>query len=424
MALALVLLVAVSLGHSPQRSESRPMTLEAKADLFERRLQERHDYEGFIRSSELARPGDLASAILPPSDNDGLWTSIYVGAEAFRFAVTKQPEARQRARRSMEAMMRLEQVTGIPGFPARAMIRKGEFRHDDGVWRPSPDGVHEWKSDTSSDELVGHYFAYSGYYDFVATEAEKPGLRAVVGRITTHLIEHNYALIDWTGKPTTWAQYSAESLKDHPDEQSLNRVLLLGHLLTATHIAEGTPDAARFRAEYNKLIGQGYHLDVARYLETRTELNYSDEEMAMLGFYPLLRYEKDPKLRAVYLQGLDQWWQNEKREKNPLWIAIRDSCIGKRENAADGQWTLERIPMDMIEWTVTNSTRPDVVMDKELERNGGRQAVTFLPPDQRPVMKWNGNPFVVDGGNGGRAEDDGAFYLLPYWIGRYLGLWK
>src|ERR1035438_4213555 len=83
-------------GQSPQK----PITLEAKADLFERRLQERHDHEGFIRSSELAHPGDLTSASLPPSDNDGLWTSIYVGAAAFRYAVTKQPEARQRARRS------------------------------------------------------------------------------------------------------------------------------------------------------------------------------------------------------------------------------------------------------------------------------------------------------------------------------------
>jgi hypothetical protein len=45
-------------------------------------------------------------------------------------------------------------------------------------------------------------------------------------------------------------------------------------------------------------------------------------------------------------------------------------------------------------------------------------------PGERPVMKmkWNGNPFRIDGGNLGRTEDDGAFFLLPYWMGRYLGL--
>ena len=34
-------------------------------------------------------------------------------------------------------------------------------------------------------------------------------------------------------------------------------------------------------------------------------------------------------------------------------------------------------------------------------------------------MRWNSNPFVVDGGAGGHSEDDGAAYLLPYWMGRY-----
>jgi hypothetical protein len=61
-------------------------------------------------------------------------------------------------------------------------------------------------------------------------------------------------------------------------------------------------------------------------------------------------------------------------------------------------------------------------MENELDRANERQARQWLPPDERPVMKWNGNPFVVDGGNGGFSEDDGAFFLLPYWMGRYMGL--
>jgi len=33
-------------------------------------------------------------------------------------------------------------------------------------------------------------------------------------------------------------------------------------------------------------------------------------------------------------------------------------------------------------------------------------------------MKWNGNPFVIDGGAGGQGEDDGAAFLLPTgWAG-------
>jgi hypothetical protein len=77
--------------------------------------------------------------------------------------------------------------------------------------------------------------------------------------------------------------------------------------------------------------------------------------------------------------------------------------------------------MDTIEWTVRNSQRQDIVWASAPDRHGRREALTLLPPDERPVMKWNGNPFVVDGGNGGRGEDDGAAFLLPYWLGRYHG---
>ncbi len=386
-----------------------------KAAFFEERIEKRHDRYGFVASSELTIPGDLTSNRLHPSDNDGLWTAIYVGAEAFRFAVTHDPAARARARRSMEAIMRLESITGISGFPARAYIRKGDFRHSDGAWHFTADGEYEWKGDTSSDELVGHFYAYSVYYDLVAEESEKPALRAAVDRIATHLIDHGYNLVDITGKPTTWARYAPDYLQTARGEMALNSMLLLSHFLTAHHIT----GKRKYLDEYRKLIRLNYPQNAARLLETRRIVNYSDEEMAMLGWYPLFLYERDRGLRAVYRKGLDQWWENESREKNPLWIYIYNVATGERGRLDDALWTLTRIPMDLVTRTVKNSDRPDVKMLPELDRHRHGQSATLLPPDERPVMKWNGNPFVVDGGNGGRSEDDGAFYLLPYWMGRY-----
>jgi hypothetical protein len=34
-------------------------------------------------------------------------------------------------------------------------------------------------------------------------------------------------------------------------------------------------------------------------------------------------------------------------------------------------------------------------------------------------MKWNGNPFQLDYLSEGRSEDEGAFFLLAYWLGRF-----
>jgi len=140
--------------------EFRPMTLAAKAAAFERRIAERHTRHGLVADSELLEPGVFNNSHQYPNDNDGLWTAIYVAAEAFRYAVTKDARALDAARRSVNAMLRLEAITGRSGFPARSLRQRNEVRHADGIWHFTPDGGWEWKADTSSDEIVGHFFAY------------------------------------------------------------------------------------------------------------------------------------------------------------------------------------------------------------------------------------------------------------------------
>jgi hypothetical protein len=167
----------------------------------------------------------------------------------------------------------------------------------------------------------------------------------------------------------------------------------------------------------------GYAQVATRYKELREEINYSDEELAMLSFYGLFRYERDKDLLArFYWPALNQWWENERREENPLWTFIyaeaQPTKSVDRESAAR---TLYRMPMDTIDWSVKNSQRTDIALDRVRDRFARPQATTLLPPDERPVMKWNTNPFEVDSDSGGRDEDDGAAFLLPYWMGRYLG---
>ena len=403
------------------RIEFRPMTLEAKAAEFEKRIQARHNRYGMVADSELTIPGDLGSNRPVPNDNDGLWTAIYAAAESFRYAVTRSPEARAYARRSIEALMRLEEITGQPGFPARSYVRKGDYRPPGGVWRDTADGQFEWKADTSSDEVVGHFFAHALYYDLVAEEPEKPRIRGVVGRIMSHLLDHGYNLVDRvTGKPTTWGEWSPEFFQTSKGrvEIALNSAELLSHLRVAHYLT----GQERFLEAYRTLIGShGYARNTTRYLELRSDINYSDEELAMLSFYPLFLYEKDPALARTYRQGMEGWWQNIRRQKNPLWIFIYQQATGTREHTRDAVWSLARYPMDLITWTVENLSRADVRPQTQPDRFRRGQIRELLPPDERRVHRWNTNVFSPDGGNGGRGEDDGAAFLLPYWMGRYHG---
>jgi hypothetical protein len=399
--------------------EFHPMTLTQKAAYFEQRIAERHKRHYLVGDSEFREPGNPATNHQYPNDNDGLWTAIYVAAEAFRYRVTGDAQALDAMRKSVEAMLRLETITGRSGFPARSFRHKDEPRHNDGIWHFTPDGEWEWKADTSSDEIVGHFFAYSIVYDLAADEELKKRLRAVVSRLADHLIDHHYNLTDLHGEPTRWGRYDPAyfDTDDGREERALRSLELLSHLKVAHHLT-GNP---RYEREYRKLIKEmNYHQNTTTYLKLREELNYSDEELAMLSYYPLFRYEKDPALLKVYREGLEQWWVNIQREDNPLWIFIYGVCNpGKRVPLEAAARALYRIPMDLIKWSVKNSHRRDAPIDSSPERHNKQQTSRLLPPDERRVMKWNSNPFQLDDTSDGRGEDDGAFFLLPYWLGRY-----
>ena len=398
-------------------------TLEQKSRHFVERIQARHVRWGLTATSDLTQAGDLSSNRLVSSDNDGLWTAMYVAAECFRYKVTSDPAARANAQRGMQAIMRLEGITGVPGFPARSFIRTGEdLQPRDGEWHDTPDRMWRWKGDTSSDEIVGHYFVYPLYLDLVADEAEKPALRAVIERITNAILDHDYQLIDVDGQRTRWGWWGPTLIWDDADETGLRALHMLSHLRVAIYLTQNAQYRARYQAAYDDLIRtHRYHLLTRNQkIMVPGHVNHSDDELAFLSFYPLLRYETDAPLLDIYKQSLERSWQIERPERNPLWNVIYAAGTGAREfDRAESLRTLQEIPMDTIAWTVTNSRRQDVPIDPLSDRFGRRQALVVLPYDELPMSKWNGNPYMLDGGNGGRSEDDGSYFLLPYWMGRY-----
>jgi hypothetical protein len=62
-----------------------------------------------------------------------------------------------------------------------------------------------------------------------------------------------------------------------------------------------------------------------------------------------------------------------------------------------------------------------VVFHPRIDRFRERQLLNVLPVDERCFGKWNRNVYLPDEGRGGEQEDDGAAFLLPYWMARYHG---
>ncbi len=402
----------------------RPTWLSDKAAFFEERVVARHSRHHLVADSRLTTPGDLSTNQLYSNDNDGLWTAMYAAAKLFEYGATRSAAALRRAEEATAAVLRLEEITGMPGYPARSWITPQEEKPKDGVWFEATDKSYRWKSDTSSDEIVGHFLLFDLAWDLLPKGSLREKVAATCRRMMDHIVANGYYLIDRSGKPTTWGQWSPAyfaSKKGHPDSP-LNSLELLSFLKVAARV---TGDAKYLR-EFDKAAYELGYLDImTTYLQRREEINYSDEELALLSFFPWMRHERDPKLRAKLEQAFDGWWRNIQREKNPLWNTIREVTHRRPDPARrrDSIATLQRIPMDTISWRIENSWRTDLPREGGKDRFNREQTTMLLAPDERATMKWNGNPFALDGGNGGRSEDDGAFFLLPYWMGRYFKLW-
>ena len=452
--------------------ETRPITFAEKATFFEQAIDQRHRRTpyGYVLGVNVARPGDPADFTQTDSDNDGLWTAMYGAGECFACAAGVDG-ACERARQAFAALRFLGTVTqggshpAPKGFVARTVLpgdgpdpnlhdspeRDERMRAtSDGLWkvmRPrwprSADGKWYWKSDTSSDELDGHYFFYGLYYDLAAkTEAEKQSVREHVAALTDHLVDHGFQFVDHDGKPARWGIFDPQNLNGNAtwwEERGLNSISILSYLKTAEHIT-GNP---RY-AEAARTLIEKHHYDMNTMIPKNGGPgagNQSDDEMAFMCLHNLLRYETDPRLRMMYGLALRNRWNLESPELNPLFnfiaaAALKDVVFEEAPRrlplALPGPWleesldTLRRFPLDRFNWPVKNSHRTDVVrLPAWAGTRGGarghRRDGRVLAVDERYVEHWNHDPWQLDYNGNGRRLADGAAWLLPYYMGLHYG---
>ena len=150
--------------------------------------------------------------------------------------------------------------------------------------------------------------------------------------------------------------------------------------------------------------------------------NHSDDEMYFVGYWGLYHYAFNDSLKAMYKEAIIDHWEAERPEKEGAWN-IMTALIGTPEfDLEEAAWWLREYPLDLIDWVIMNSHRKDIEF---LEPNFRKQTITeVLPPDERPIHRHNGNMFSLDrtGGNGVSEHSAGDIWLLPYWMGRYLGV--
>jgi hypothetical protein len=417
----------------------KSMTLFEKAQFFQDQVRKRHIRNGFNASLVGMEKGNLNSGFLADSDNDGLWTSMYFGAEIFRYSVTKDPDALANIRECLDAMERLYTINPVPGFPSRSFERRGfkEKLSDPERWQHAPDPEWDWKATTSSDEVIGHIFAFGALAELVPVPDVKSRAINLIDTLMMHIIKNDWYLIDYDGKPTLWGKWNPSYVNGFPvnvGDRKLNSSNIVAMLQTAYRFTnkpiykEKAFELMNKHKYYDNLMRPMAFIstapenadDYAKYLSDAW--NHSDDEMYYMGYWGLYRYAFNDTLKTNFKKSIIDHFQAERPEKEGLWNIFTAVTGTPDFDLNEGVWYLKEHPLDLIDWAIANSHRSDI---ERIPENFRKQTIKeVLPPDERPIQRHNANMFNLDrnGGNGVSEHSAGDIWLLPYWLGRFLGV--
>lgn len=408
-------------------------TLAEKTKRIEDDIRKYHMRFGWVNEFRYGSPGDLKTAHSMDNDNDGLWTSLYLGSQAFKYAVTGEELAKRYVWESFECYERLLTVNPLKGFPARTFERRGIIVDDD-AWRPSQEKDWDWKGTTSTDEYIAYLFVVSVMDKFIVkTAAEKQRITNFIDAIMTHIIENDYYFVDVDGKPTRWGRWNPEYVNWYPDYVS-DRKLNSAHLIAGLQLAYHLTGKKIYKTEAFRLMeDHGYLENIMIPMKTMRRTleyvhmgdvmgdswNHSDDEMSFLTYWVLHKFPFNDELKQKYEAVARDHWELERPEKDGLWELCTYGVSGDIDMDST-LFFLREFNVDLDRYSTKNSHRKDLEFLPQNFR--GQTTTNVLYPGEREMHRHNTNPFVLDQGGSQMSRLAGDEYLLPYWMARYYKL--
>ncbi len=450
--LALSCFAAPGEGGKPAVGDSSP--LHQKAVYLQQDLLDKHWLDGlYVGIVPAAPPGTKIPHTVDQPGNvihAGVWTGRYLAGVGYQYAVTKDPEVRKLGGQILRALRLQQEVTGMPGLLARGYVKghgpvEGWEREggDSAHWRQGQGAYadYRWEGDVSVDNFNAVLYGYAIYYDLAADATQRKFIAHDVDLLMSRLLENHCRIIDVDGQVTLWGHVGMDPDPERDDyyrrhyESYLKRhnlaaadwrpplrssLMLLPDLLIAHHVTgrQSYLDfyhrvVSRFRANPDPLHKRGPFS-----LERLAKTSHSNEGQDYEALYNLIRYEHDPALLQEYCGWVNDLWEMNWMEGNPLftWMTlvllpeyhaplkpgVRSAAPSPAPNAGQS-WrlsleTLRLYPLDRVLRPVMNSLRPEIELNPHATE--GRQSARPLPINQRPLdneYAWKGNPYQMDG---------------------------
>jgi hypothetical protein len=418
---------------APGKEEIR--LLHEKAAVFQTRLEERHlSPEGLLvyrRSRPLGATGwpDLASstASYGPQSDGGIWTGCYLAAESLRYGATLDPAALEQVRRVVQGLELLSEVTGRAGLYGRTFEPTGlpvPGTDPPDVWRPATGGLpaYRYRGDLSKDQVSGIVFGLATAYATVDDPEVLASCRRQLTRLADHILAHGFRIVDVDGFTTSHGDLDLTMLGFLP--KGVNALIALA-VCKAAHHATGE---ARYARAYEDLVRRGaLHHAVFSKVELLGTTKHSNDVMAFLSLYTLLRLETDRGFRGELVEGVHRSLRWVGSERNSLFNAIVCAYVARDPLLLeDAVSSLVEFPLETRALPVDLRDRTDIRRRLFFGCKGYLCSVAALPLDlrQSSSFTWKSCPhsLVRPGPVGEEVFYSGCDFLIAYWLLRYHGL--
>ncbi len=291
-------------------------------------------------------------------ENDGLWSAIYLAAEAFRYGATKDAEALASIKLLLEGERDRMAITGVPGLFTRQFIPPGipgiecpadparyvpDVEKSDNQWvKVGQDGCVQvtdpgtlewvttdhcglddyagycWLDNVSQDEYAGHMFALGAVFKMVDDGEVQTAVRDMLQQIGDMLVTTRLEIHDWDSRSVEHGRLYAMALDNFP---GFNAAMALDFIKICAQ-ATGDEDIQDFYSHC--LLQQHGQVDC---IQSPTETprpytdyldnsglyvgadscmsNWNNISMHFASLHNLIWFEHDPVLRALIQNHLE-----------------------------------------------------------------------------------------------------------------------
>ena len=361
-------------------------------------------------SPDPASPGYSEVRGYTRAGDSAIWTGHYLAAEAFRYQVTRSPDALANVRRALEGIHSLLDVTGsdvvarclIPvNSPYAAAIQQEEAGN--GIYYNTLGGQpYFWIGNTSRDQYSGVVFGLSAAYDMIDDANARSLIQQDLTRILNYLLSHSWNVVMPDGRVSTTFAF-------RPDQQL--SFLQAGRKVNPLRF---TFVYAIYRTVYAAFAAAPVFFD-----SLDDHSHYFKFNLDYINLYDLIRLEEDNSpYKALYMNAYDMLRRRTQSHGNPHFNMI-DRALkgphGARDNETIALLNLWLLRPRRDYWVDLRGKYPACGTD--------RACIPIAVNDRvNTDFLWQRSPFLLFGGGAGMVETAAIDYILPYWMARYYAL--